>query len=39
MPNKEITTKEFDKNKVLIRKSNKGLDKAIQFIKSENRTY
>src|SRR5690625_4532042 len=36
MHNKEITTKEFDENKVLIRKSNKGLDKAIQFVKSEH---
>lgn len=36
MHNKEISTQEFDANKKLIRKSNRGLDKAIEYVKSEH---
>ena len=36
MHNKEISTDKFDKNKKLIRKSTKGLDEAINYVKSEH---
>lgn len=36
MHNKEISTQEFEKNKKLIRKSNKGLDRALEYVKSEH---